>query len=682
MKMALEFYTPFLDDHKNYIKAISDFSYDNEQTNEVNAFEMPLKLLKTNELLQHLSDNNIHLFSTPNKIQYFDPFIAQECKFISLIQTFSECKSKLSQYANKNTHLNSVKNSLIQINEIIKQTPELTLYLYILKYIQQIYTLKNEKFKENSIILDLLSDRTELKNTKNIGAGIDYLDENFNCGQHERRMFLNQIIYYVLEGKMNVAQNYCMFRKQEEIGQILGGGLAAFDVNLKEDLKDNALPLLDSDLLPPYMKTQTLDEVSSKVNSTSILNIDLEQEQIIQESTFYGNTHWLLWLTNLFQILQENSANSEVNYSEMILFRLLCGYKEDFKLTSGNVYEFLYINLLFYFNSKLIQKIYENPNNIKYEFSEESELQKAYKLYNCADNIGKPWRLFELINYVKLSPEFSVIKEKYPFIDLELNLMMLFGYIVYETYEQRKNEIEDFRSKFIQLLNDFMGGCQGYIDKFNEFCVTKSIVNCYKLFNKDNSGSVEVKNVKMKVLNQMLKLWTSRIIFNILTFSYNSFIKDYISPAQFPTEKISIYFDISDQISSSLIFSVVDLLEKKSDMESYGIFFKFFFGNEHLMTLLKDLSLILRAEGEYDKLIFYLNENFSKVLVKENGHETFNVMEKINEKLLNENKNEIGAFLKKLRGFKSVEEGIEKFVEDNVKSNFNALLICTLCDII
>ena len=93
------------------------------------------------------------------------------------------------------------------------------------------------------------------------------------------------------------------------------------------------------------------------------------------------------------------------------------------------------------------------------------------------------------------------------------------------------------------------------------------------------------------------------------------------------------------------------------------------------MTLLKDLSLILRAEGEYDKLIFYLNENFSKVLVKENGHETFNVMEKINEKLLNENKNEIGAFLKKLRGFKSVEEGIEKFVEDNVKSNFKNSII-------
>ena len=366
-----------------------------------------------NKYINQMSLNNLK----KNNIPFLTYYEKGEIRILNLIKNLFNAQVKIK--LNEENHLNIENNSdLYRIMSIIQNDKELTAYLYLLNWIQEIelHKYKNNLNKDYKKIID---DKETIELTE-IMNSLDFDEINYKNSEKYNK-FLIQLSNLIIRGNLIEAQKKASKRKLYYITSCLNGGLPLCDFSQEQNFQN-----FDKDLLPPYFKNLDFDESQHFIFGENI-----------NENKIIGNNNWTMWLSALYDTCNDNSIN---NYFRLIC-RFLSGNNNNYFINKENVDEYFYINFLNLFNAKLFNILFHREEKINYYFSpdDKSEYEKFFK-NNRINNI------FEFINNIRNESEYKSILQENFTLEIELKIIELFFYKI--------NDLELFYKNLINFYNE------------------------------------------------------------------------------------------------------------------------------------------------------------------------------------------------------------------------------------
>ena len=371
-----------------------------------------------NKYINQMSLNNLK----KNNIPFLTYYEKGEIRILNLIKNLfnAQVKIKLNE-ENEELKIKIENNSdLYRIMSIIQKDKELTAYLYLLNWIQEIELIKykNNLSKDFKSIID---DKEKIELTE-IMNSLDFDEINYKNSEKYNK-FLIQLSNLIIRGNLIEAQNKASDRKLYYITSCLNGGLPLCDFAQEQNFQN-----FDKDLLPPYFKNLDFDES---------LHFIFGENENFNKIEIVGNNNWTMWLSALYDTCNDNNIN--------IYFRLICrllsGNNNNYFITKENVDEYFYINFLNLFNAKLFNILFHSKEKINYYFSPDnkSEYEKFFK-NNRINNV------FEFINNIRNESEYnSILKENFT-LEIELKIIELFFYKI--------NDLNLFYENLMKFYNE------------------------------------------------------------------------------------------------------------------------------------------------------------------------------------------------------------------------------------
>lgn len=319
-------------------------------------------------------------FQDPTKINPYLKFSSyQEYRIIKLISSLNKAKNKY--YTNQeNMKIDKERENtspLIITNDIIKNSYELTTYVYLADWLHSIYLKddpKRTRIQGKPVFVETVKNLT----LKNKSFDIDYLNNKNSPANQEDidnyNKILEVVIMLVRSGKLKEAQETAEYHNLHYISAMLNGGLPLNDFLIDEQ---EQFENVDFDLFPPNMKTRELFELKEYIQKHKHSAAEHRHSGGIMD--FYdgviGNPNWLLWIYSNYQDCEIDSEDK--NWQIKYLQSYLSGNSNVIEKNNNNVYESLYVKILGLLNSRLVEE-YTSVQKLEYHYSEGADFSKFY----------------------------------------------------------------------------------------------------------------------------------------------------------------------------------------------------------------------------------------------------------------------------------------------------------------
>lgn len=321
----------------------------------------------------------------------------------------------------------SETSQLILVNSIIKNSFDMTSYVYLLDWLHSIYlkdepsrsTVKEKPFFEKTA-KKLISSGNKNFHPDVLNTQNDLVDREDN---EKFKKILEMIIVSVRQGKLEEAQKLAEYHNQYFISAMLNGGLPLNDFLID---KVEKFEKVDFELFPPFMKTKDLSELQQKLNTLKSVQINNNSIYQVYDQAI-GNSNWLLWFYSIYDSFETHSSSDKYIWQIKMLQTYLCGNPSFLEKNNYNIYDSLYSNILSMLNIKIIESysnVYNSVNNnsfLDYHFidKEEPDLLKNYNVILKGKNIH------DVINIIKSSGNYQEAIKQDWLIDLELDFIHL-----------------------------------------------------------------------------------------------------------------------------------------------------------------------------------------------------------------------------------------------------------------
>ena len=601
-----EFSEQFLNHLSDYKSVILNNSIENENRTPKKIIDN--KTFFENYIIEINSKNTI-----PNRNKLLFPYEQSEIRIIKLIENLSLSNEKYNFYLNNpDEKIQNTNSELVKVNEIIKNSPTLISYIYILKWIQNI---KENYFYYLSLEKNQLNDKEPFDLNSKINfkeKGFDQLNQIQNEKDINYINCINQITCLIMSNDLYNTQNKIDERKQYYLSSILEGGLPLHDFSLEEiDLNK-----FDIDLIPLYMKNLEFNKFIIQTKNNPI-HSNLENYVI-------GNNNWVLWLYTLFDSCNDKTIHTQFN----LLSRLLSGNFNNYNINSQNFDEFLFIKIMNLLNCELLDRMFNNNDDkyINYHFN---SYDREYVNYLISSRNGK--NIFDVINEIRSSEEYNFLIQKNFSVELELSIIELH-------FLQIENKYNNNNKIYESILN--------FLNKLN-IQIERDNFPIYLNYNKQDIeiNTLEEKNRKTSSIIKLLKITYLKILFTTL-ISFHDLFSDYFKQDLDPNylnELQNLYDNIIGQFFNYLI---------KITREP------------------KNLIFIFSYMLNFNNIIYYLS-NYAKTIEFESYYPNF--IEEINEFFKNEKQylhksiaEETDLFKFKTNEKKTIDSAINEYVQNQL----------------
>ena len=601
-----EFSEQFLNHLSDYKSVILNNSIENENRTPKKIIDN--KTFFENYIIEINSKNTI-----PNRNKLLFPYEQSEIRIIKLIENLSLSNEKYNFYLNNpDEKIQNTNSELVKVNEIIKNSPTLISYIYILKWIQNI---KENYFYYLSLEKNQLNDKEPFDLNSKINfkeKGFDQLNQIQNEKDINYINCINQITCLIMSNDLYNTQNKIDERKQYYLSSILEGGLPLHDFSLEEiDLNK-----FDIDLIPLYMKNLEFNKFIIQTKNNPI-HSNLENYVI-------GNNNWVLWLYTLFDSCNDKTIHTQFN----LLSRLLSGNFNNYNINSQNFDEFLFIKIMNLLNCELLDRMFNNNDDkyINYHFN---SYDREYVNYLISSRNGK--NIFDVINEIRSSEEYNFLIQKNFSVELELSIIELH-------FLQIENKYNNNNKIYESILN--------FLNKLN-IQIERDNFPIYLNYNKQDIeiNTLEEKNRKTSSIIKLLKITYLKILFTTL-ISFHDLFSDYFKQDLDPNylnELQNLYDNIIGQFFNYLI---------KITREP------------------KNLIFIFSYMLNFNNIIYYLS-NYAKTIEFESYYPHF--IEEINEFFKNEKQylhksiaEETDLFKFKTNEKKTIDSAINEYVQNQL----------------
>ena len=562
----------------------------------------PKKIINKENFYENYINELISKNTMPNRNKFLFQYEQSEIRIIKLIENLSLSNMKYSYYLeNPDQKIQKTNSELIKVNEIIKNSPTLISYIYILKWIQNI---KENYFNYLSLEKNNLRDKEQFELNGKINfqeKGFDQLNQTQNEKDINYINFINQITCLIMSNDLYNTQNKIDERKQYYLSSILEGGLPLHDFSLEAiDLQK-----FDIDLIPLYMKNLEFNEFIIKTKNNPIpINLD---DYVI------GNNNWVLWLYTLFDSCNDKTIHTQFN----LLSRLLSGNCNNYNINSQNFDEFLFIKIMNLLNCELLDKMFKKNDDkyINYHFN---SYDRENVNYLISSRNGKT--IFDVIHEIRSSEEYNFLIQKNFSVELELSIIELHFLQIENKYNNNNNN----NNKIYESILNFLNRLNNQIEKDN-FPI---YLNNNKQEIKNNT--LEEKNRKTSSIIKLLKITYLKILFSFL-ISFHDLFSDYFKQDLNPN-----YLNELQNSYDNILGQFFNYLTKITREPSNLIYiFTYMLNFNNIIYYLSNYAKTIEFESYYPNFIDEINaffKNEKKYLHKSIAEETDLFKFKNNEK--------------------------------------------------
>ena len=626
---------------------------------------LPIKVVNPENFIDQYSNYINLIHKKPNKIPHFTNFEQNEIQLLQLLKYTHIASDKIEKYINLQKEDYSTNNHLIKINNIIKTNPDLIGYIYILKWLQKIITLSYEDFNEDKKIENIITEKKPIPGKDNENNDPIILEKKcLSNTDEDLNNLMKQFTYCLFKGNIKEGQIMCENRKVEEFGNIFSGGCPLFDkvISCENDYNN-----FDKDLISPSMYNKDFQEFIDLLEEGNINYNDNENDKNI-----YGNSLYLLWYKVMYENVELTKNNTLLNF----LFRLISGNYKNYELTNNNIYEYLYINILNLFHSKLFFELTQNPKEkmVQYHFIENETFKEISQVIN---NAGR--NIFSLINGVMQNNNYNLLCKKYPFLWLELSFIKLF-FLEIEIKENNKNKKNENNSelyqKYFKELNNIVNIMKKSPDSSNiEF---NDIINNEREF---NYSGLNNRKIQARELYDMINICLYRAFFSSLTTFYGT-KKDFLdfminndNNNNNLDDKIEQIFNSIDEIFCNYIKQLINLKDENIDFDLIIYITTYMFNNKSIIFILTEISHYINSNEKYQQFITFLKNFYENIDYNGETLSMF-IIKKItnNSNLLKVSENQ--------KNFISIDEALNHYVQlkMDIIQNCNSNIIEELSD--
>ena len=560
----------------------------------------PKKIINKEIFYENYINELISKNTMPNRNKFLFQYEQSEIRIIKLIENLSLSNMKYSYYLeNPDQKIQKTNSELIKVNEIIKNSPTLISYIYILKWIQNI---KENYFNYLSLEKNNLRDKEQFDLNGKINfqeKGFDQLNQTQNEKDINYINFINQITCLIMSNDLYNTQNKIDERKQYYLSSILEGGLPLHDFSLEAiDLQK-----FDIDLIPLYMKNLEFNEFIIKTKNNPIL-INLEDYVI-------GNNNWVLWLYTLFDSCNDKTIHTQFN----LLSRLLSGNFNNYNINSQNFDEFLFIKIMNLLNCELLETMFKKNDDkyINYHFN---SYDKENVNYLISSRNGKT--IFDVIHEIRSSEEYNFLIQKNFSVELELSIIELHFLQIENKYNNNNN------NKIYESILNFLNRLNNQIEKDN-----------FPIYFNNNKQEIKIntleeKNRKTSSIIKLLKITYLKILFSFL-ISFHDLFSDYFKQDLNPN-----YLNELQNSYDNILGQFFNYLTKITREPSNLIYiFTYMLNFNNIIYYLSNYAKTIEFESYYPNFINEINaffKNEKQYLHKSIAEETDLFKFKNNEK--------------------------------------------------
>ena len=560
----------------------------------------PKKIINKEIFYENYINELISKNTMPNRNKFLFQYEQSEIRIIKLIENLSLSNMKYSYYLERpDQKIQKTNSELIKVNEIIKNSPTLISYIYILKWIQNI---KENYFNYLSLEKNNLRDKEQFDLNGKINfqeKGFDQLNQTQNEKDINYINFINQITCLIMSNDLYNTQNKIDERKQYYLSSILEGGLPLHDFSLEAiDLQK-----FDIDLIPLYMKNLEFNEFIIKTKNNPIL-INLEDYVI-------GNNNWVLWLYTLFDSCNDKTIHTQFN----LLSRLLSGNFNNYNINSQNFDEFLFIKIMNLLNCELLETMFKKNDDkyINYHFN---SYDKENVNYLISSRNGKT--IFDVIHEIRSSEEYNFLIQKNFSVELELSIIELHFLQIENKYNNNNN------NKIYESILNFLNRLNNQIEKDN-----------FPIYFNNNKQEIKIntleeKNRKTSSIIKLLKITYLKILFSFL-ISFHDLFSDYFKQDLNPN-----YLNELQNSYDNILGQFFNYLTKITREPSNLIYiFTYMLNFNNIIYYLSNYAKTIEFESYYPNFINEINaffKNEKQYLHKSIAEETDLFKFKNNEK--------------------------------------------------
>lgn len=397
-------------------------------------------------------------------------------------------------------------SQLVLVNNIIKNSFELTSYIFLLEWLQSIY-FKSDPIRTKH--LEMLEKTCEKINKQKGKFDPDNLNSKVSDSidiedSDKYNKLMEQVVINIRRGKLEEAQKLAEYYQQGLISVMLNGGLPMNDFMLDNS---EAFAKVDFDLFPPFMKNKEFYEI--KNNITKILEYKQKgsniNESMINDKVS-GNSNWLIWFQSIYEACDYNNDDAISNPIKLMQ-TYLSGNPNFIENNKLPVYDVLYSHILSMLNFKIINEYSKDGNLLNVHYNEESPDFNKY-----FNKISKGKDIKDLIKTIQSKPIFKETLKSDFLLDFELQLIQMHFINYKENNNAYFEKLHTFLLKFIEIIEgDYL---EGYVrTHFNTIDLTLQNRNGFSI--NENETRYE-SNILLMKLNYL------KILFNTLISFYVS----------------------------------------------------------------------------------------------------------------------------------------------------------------
>ena len=547
----------------------------------------------------------------------------QEYRIIKLLDNLNTAKNKFKKHTHaKNDEKRNMMETddyefdyknrdstsqLIRVNNIIKNSFELTTLIYLLEWLHSIYS-KDDVTRE-SLRQALFFENTKRKvNATRNSFHPDMMNYNNNIVDREElekfSRLLETILIHVRRGKLNEAQKIAEYNNQHFLSEMLNGGMPMNDFLLN---KVETFNEIDFDLFPPFMKTKDFKEIELKIkkfqSSPNELynNVDNIFDKVV------GNPNWLLWFYSVHEGCNINLSpdGQPFNWQIKLLQTFLSGNSSYIETNEYSVHDLLYTYVLSLLNFRIIQEYQSNNKTIDYHFVEtEPDFTKNFKDINGRN-------LIDIINIIKASEKYQDSVKKDFTLEIELELIQLHLIDHISELSQADGDIiyyEKLNELFLKAINTFHEN-----EDFDAYVATHHSLIDRSSLPKENKFTKNEQQERANANILLIKLNYIKLIFmTLITYNSTNFDRLRLRDVDYKhnERKINLMMEILTNFDFivSQFFTMLSLLTKNSINLVYTL--SFAYDLQTIQVNLSNLAKTLDNEASYKDLISEIDEYF------------------------------------------------------------------------
>ena len=610
---------------------------------------LPINIINPDTFIEQYINYINLVHKRPNKISLFTNFEKNEIDLLYLLQFTNLANTKIDKYLNLENNNHFTNNHLIQINNIIKNNPDLIGYTYILKWLQKIITLFYEDYNEDETINNIINNRKPINAENNDTIILE--EKCLSDKDEELNNLMKQFAYCLFKGNIYECQLMCEQRKIEEFGHIFSGGCPIFDkvISIENDYIN-----FDNDLISPSMFNKEYKK---------FMDLKDEENNDNNDNNIYGNSLYLLW----FKVMYENANYTKNNKLLNFLFRLISGNYKGYELNNNNIYEYLYINILNLLHSKIFYELTQNQKYkmVQYHYIESETFKEISQIItNDGRNINN------IIDSIIQNNNYASLSKKYPFLWLELCFIKLFFIKIQikENIKNNKNENNnELFKKYFDGLNAIINKMKKGNDSFNiEY---NEIINNEREF---NYSSLSNRKILTREFYDMVNLCLYRAFFSSLTTFY-SIEKDFIDlmvnndNGNNLGEKIEQIYNLFDQIYCEYIKHIINLNSENLDFDLIVYITTYMFNIKSIIFILTEISHYINSNEKYQEFISFLKFFYEKYIYNGENLSIFIT------KIITDNSNLL-KITEKRNNFNNIDDALNYYIQlkmEDIQNNNN-----------